>query len=178
MNKWVHLYIIKTIEKVIEKFDYSMVPAGFAHCFSGDCLKAGQCLRHQITRFIPDDRWSVSTMNPAQIRPGGNCPGFMTDQPLKYAYGMTHLLDNLLYVQAKAIKHQLLMYYGKAYFYCLKRKERCFFYQRTSNISATSFYGMAQRKNPFSIIIRITTSGTDIKPEIPIQLVRQFSLLR
>lgn len=126
MNKWVHLYIIKTIEKVIEKFDYSMVPAGFAHCFSGDCLKAGQCLRHQITRFIPDDRWSVSTMNPAQIRPGGNCPGFMTDRPLKYAYGMTHLLDNLLYVQAKAIKHQLLMYYGKAYFYRLKRKERCF----------------------------------------------------
>lgn len=111
---------------MIEKFDYSLVPAGFAHCFNSDCLKAGQCLRHQITRYIPDDRWSVSTMNPTQIRPEGDCPAFMTDRPLKYAYGMTHLLDQLTYVRARAIKKQLLMHYGKTYFYRLKREERCF----------------------------------------------------
>lgn len=39
---------------MIEKLDYTMVPAGFAHCFNGNCKQADHCLRHQIVRFIPD----------------------------------------------------------------------------------------------------------------------------
>lgn len=111
---------------MLDKFDYSMVPTGYAHCFNGNCLKAGQCLRYQITRYIPDALFFVPCINPAQTCPEGDCPGFMTDEPLINAYGMTHLLDKLLYAQARAIKEEILIHYGKAYFYRLMRKERCF----------------------------------------------------
>lgn len=103
-----------------------MVPAGFAHCFNGECKKADQCLRYQITRYIPTTFWAVLSVIPAQTCPEGDCPAFVSDQPVEYAYGMTHLWDNLLYVQAKALKNQLLLHYGKTHFYRLKRKERSF----------------------------------------------------
>lgn len=109
---------------MIEKFNYSMVPIGFAHCFQKDCKKAGQCLRFQITRYIPNERWAIPVLNPAQARPEGDCAGFMSDQPVKYACGTKHLLDNLLHSQAKEVKAQLLAHYGKASFYRFSRKEK------------------------------------------------------
>lgn len=111
---------------MIEKLDYAVVPKGFAHCFNENCKNAGQCLRHQIIRFIPDTMWTLSIVNPALTDPDGECTAFMSDTPVQYAVGMDHLLDRLTYQDAKDIKQRLLAAYGKNKFYQFKRKERTF----------------------------------------------------
>ena len=83
---------------MLDKLDYSLVPNDFALCFNGKCLHASTCLRS----------------------------GFMDDSPLKNAYGMEHLLDNIPYRQAKEIRREMREYFGTTHFYRLKRKERCF----------------------------------------------------
>ncbi|WP_293664836.1 DUF6078 family protein [uncultured Parabacteroides sp.] len=111
---------------MLEKFDYSQVPHDFAHCFNSGCKHSGNCLRYQITSYIPKECWSVRVINPAQTVPDGDCPGFMSSQKLKYAYGMSHLLDDLPYRKAKEVRAVMREHYGKTYFYRLKRMERCF----------------------------------------------------
>ena len=111
---------------MIENFNYAMVPAGFEHCFNGDCKNADHCLRYQIVRFIPDTRWSISVVNPACTNPDVECRAFMADTPVQYAVGMDHLLDRIPHQEAMCIKQRLLTTYGKNKFYQFKRKERIF----------------------------------------------------
>ena len=111
---------------MLDKLDYSLVPNDFALCFNGKCLHASTCLRHQVSRHIPKERWAVRAINPERVVPDGDCSGFMDDSPLKNAYGMEHLLDNIPYRQAKEIRREMREYFGTTHFYRLKRKERCF----------------------------------------------------
>lgn len=68
----------------------------------------------------------MRVINPERVVPDGDCSGFMDDSPLKNAYGMEHLLDNIPYRQAKEIRREMREYFGMTHFYRLKRKERCF----------------------------------------------------
>ena len=92
---------------MLDKLDYSLVPNDFALCFNGKCLHASTCLRHQVSRHIPKERWAVRAINPERVVPDGDCSGFMDDSPLKNAYGMEHLLDNIPYRQAKEIRREM-----------------------------------------------------------------------
>ena len=92
---------------MLDKLDYSLVPNDFALCFNGKCLHASTCLRHQVSRHIPKERWAVRAINPERVVPDGDCSGFMDDSPLK-------------------IRREMREYFGTTHFYRLKRKERCF----------------------------------------------------
>lgn len=111
---------------MLKKLDYSLVPDDFALCLEKNCLHASTCLRFQASLYIPKERWVVKVVNPERVVPAGDCPGFMDDSPLKNAYGMEHLLDNIPYRQAKEIRREMREYFGITHFYRLKRKERCF----------------------------------------------------
>ena len=71
---------------MLDKLDYSLVPNDFALCFNGKCLHASTCLRHQVSRHIPKERWAVRAINPERVVPDGDCSRFMDDSPLKNAY--------------------------------------------------------------------------------------------
>ena len=86
---------------MLDKLDYSLVPNDFALCFNGKCLHASTCLRHQVSRHIPKERWAVRAINPERVVPDGDCSGFMDDSPLKNAYGMEHLLDNIPVIRTR-----------------------------------------------------------------------------
>lgn len=111
---------------MIETLDYEKVPTGFAHCFNGTCQSAGTCLRHQAARFVPQTLRSLRIVNPLCLNGSGNCPEFVSDTPVRQAYGWTHMFDNLPHKQAMAIKDRLRAHYGKSYFYRLKRMETSF----------------------------------------------------
>ena len=100
---------------MLDNFDYSQVPDRFAHCFKGTCKHADNCLRYLITSYIPEKQWSVPVINPAYIVSEDNCSGFMSAQPLRYAYGMNHLLDELPYRKANEVKSVMKQHYGKTY---------------------------------------------------------------
>lgn len=109
-----------------ENFDYTLVPGRFAHCFHCDCRKAGECLRYQITAFLPADLRNVTTVNPLYTPADEGCSYFKSCAPLVYAEGMNRMLADLPYEKANAIKQRMLAHFGKTHFYRLKRKERYF----------------------------------------------------
>lgn len=111
---------------MIDNLDYSKVPTEFIHCFDSHCKQADQCLRFQVTRYISKDRRAYKVLNPGWANPEGNCPEFMSDTPLKYAYGWSHMFDKLIHEKAVAIKSELLCHYGKTEFYRLRRHEKSF----------------------------------------------------
>lgn len=108
---------------MLDKFDYSLVPSRFAHCFHGDCQRAGKCLHYQITAFIPEDLRCVMTINPVYTPADGGCGYFKNCTPLVYAEGMSRMLADLPYDKANEIKRRMLNHFGKTHFYRLKRKE-------------------------------------------------------
>ena len=96
-------------------FDYASVPERFAHCLNAGCARAGQCLRQLVVAHVPADRPTFTVINNAPHRPDGeDCPYFKPDQPLRYAKGMTHLLDNLPHKKAEAIHSHLLHHFGRS----------------------------------------------------------------
>ena len=78
-----------------EKIDYKQVPIWFAHCFRTDCKQADNCLRHRVTSFIPEDKKAVFALVSNRMITDGECPEFVPAQRVTYAWGMSHLWDNL-----------------------------------------------------------------------------------
>ena len=103
-------------------FDYASVPERFAHCLNAGCARAGQCLRQLVVAHVPADRPTFTVINNAPHRPDGeDCPYFKPDQPLRYAKGMTRLLDNLPHKKAEAIGHRLQQHYGRTQYFRARR---------------------------------------------------------
>lgn len=110
----------------MEEMKSVQVPSRFALCYKSDCHRAGECLRYQATAHVTEESTVVSIINPAYIPSDEGCGKFKACHVLKYAYGMTDVLDSLPHRTAKEVKHCLLGYFGKTHFYRLMRKQRCF----------------------------------------------------
>lgn len=108
---------------MLEKFDYSLVPRRFAHCFHDNCSRAAECLHHQITAFLPEDFGCIMTINPHYTPGERGCSYFKSCDPLVYTEGMSRMLADLPYDKANEIKRKMLNHFGKTHFYRLKRKE-------------------------------------------------------
>ena len=108
---------------MIEHLDYHKVPFNFAHCFQADCPKSSTCLRYQAGKFIPVSVRHVQIINPHLIAQTESCSEYLSDTPVRYAYGISHLFDNLPYNQAKDIKFEVVFQIGKSQFYRMRRGE-------------------------------------------------------
>lgn len=107
---------------MIETLNYSEVPFHFMHCFQADCPKASSCLRYQAVRFLPADKHTVKALNPAFVGNPAECKEYLSDTPVRYAYGMSKLFDELPYAKAKDIKDDIVFKIGKTQFYRMKNE--------------------------------------------------------
>ena len=96
---------------MIDTLNYEKVPVNFTYCFNGACKLADTCLRYQVSRHIPETKRSVRTLNLSYIKTEESCSEFMSDVPVKYAYGWGHMFDKLIHEKAVAIKD--VMYKNK-----------------------------------------------------------------
>lgn len=103
--------IILKQRKMIDTLNYEKVPVNFTYCFNGACKLADTCLRYQVSRHIPETKRSVRTLNLSYIKTEESCSEFMSDVPVKYAYGWGHMFDKLIHEKAVAIKD--VMYNSK-----------------------------------------------------------------
>ena len=111
---------------MVKNLDYSDVPDGFTHCLNASCKMADSCLRYQARQFIPASCKTIKVINPTLMIHDEKCPAYLSDTNLRYAYGIDHLYDTILYGVAVQIKQQLIGIYGKSMYYRFKRKEKCF----------------------------------------------------
>ena len=83
---------------MIDTLNYEKVPVNFTYCFNGACKLA-------------ETKRSVRTLNLSYIKTEESCSEFMSDVPVKYAYGWGHMFDKLIHEKAVAIKD--VMYNSK-----------------------------------------------------------------
>lgn len=116
----------KTDKTMVKKLDYSDVPDGFTHCMNASCQMADSCLRYQARQYIPVSCKTIKVINPTLVLSDGKCSAYLSETDLRYAYGVDHLYDTILYGVAIQIKKQLIDIFGKNMYYRFKRKEKCF----------------------------------------------------
>lgn len=98
---------------MLSDFNYQSVPYGFSHCLNGQCKHATECLHYQVALHVPTECRSFTLINPAYTTSdNGDCPCFTSDQPLRFARGITHLLDNMTHSNALAVKQKMLAHFG------------------------------------------------------------------
>ena len=109
-------------------FDYSEVPFGFNYCLNKSCKQASTCLRYRLYTHIPAACQTIRIINPVYAATIDDvCPFFMPDKKVRYALGITHLLDHVPYSDAVSIKRQMLAHFKQATYYRCRRKERMLF---------------------------------------------------
>lgn len=106
-------------------FNYNTVPYQFAHCLNDQCPRAGECLRHLIVRHIPAECETVNIVAPMYATANSeSCSYFRQDKSVKFAQGITHLLDNVAHADAVILRDQLYTYFKRNTYYRIRNKER------------------------------------------------------
>lgn len=119
------MFVLLNYACMKSEYDYQLLPETFAHCLNEQCERADGCLRRQAALRMPAERGIVTIVNPAHITPTGeDCSYFKADCLLRFARGITHLLDQVPHSDAVVIKQQLLSHFGRTHFYRFWRKER------------------------------------------------------
>lgn len=84
-----------------KKIDYSVVPKSFLYCSHDKCLRRGKCLRYQVTLSISQKLPYYTTGNPQHIAgKEDKYDFFKLNETLRFASGISHLLDNIPYAVA------------------------------------------------------------------------------
>lgn len=107
-------------------FDYSEVPFGFNYCLNKSCKQASTCLRYRLYTHIPAACQTIRIINPVYAATIDDvCPFFMPDKKVRYALGITHLLDHVPYSDAVSIKRQMLAHFKQALIIVAAAKNGC-----------------------------------------------------
>lgn len=89
-------------------FDYSTVPSAYIYCFNEQCPHSTKCLHYLVALHADPKRAILSTLNPAYIAgKEKDCLFFQPDRLLRFASGITHLLDKIPHEKAVKIQKDL-----------------------------------------------------------------------
>ena len=87
-------------------------------CFINECKRHNSCLHWLITPYVSGDTLNVMSVNPRNPEVNSNhCPFYRENKIVKNAKGMNHLLDEIPYNDAKAIKRELIRVFSRKRFY-------------------------------------------------------------
>lgn len=107
-----------------EEFNNKSVPYHFAHCFNNQCSKAENCLRNLAARNTTEEYPFVNIVNPVCIPADtSHCTYFQSNQKMRVAWGITHLLDNVPCKSVHELKDQMISHFGRGKYYRFYRKE-------------------------------------------------------
>lgn len=98
-----------------ESFDYNQVPGQFVHCFSGDCPRAGECLRQLAGRHVQPSKRVLRAVNPAMCPDeGGDFPMFLPMRTIRQAWGVRRAIERMPYKEGRAVVRGLNRMFKKA----------------------------------------------------------------
>lgn len=100
-------------------------PSTYEVCFQNECTLAKTCLRHICTQDPRKDERYIRIVNPTLVK-GTNekCGFYRSDQPVRVAYGIKHIFDNVPHIKHDLLYSMVKCYFGKNTFYRIYHKER------------------------------------------------------
>lgn len=108
-----------------QDFTYDQIPFTFVFCLHSQCPKAADCLRRKLLALVPPERTVIGTINPTHIAAHPDkCLHFMPDRTVRFAMGITYLLDKVPHSEAIIIRNLLYDLFKRNTYYRIKNKER------------------------------------------------------
>lgn len=106
------------------KLEYKDVPKNYLFCNCKECTRHNNCLHYRAALCIPDDVPHYRSINPNYLKGKDKCDFFKDFSLTRFACGIDHILDNIPYNSAIAIRKDLLSLMGRSMFYRIRNKER------------------------------------------------------
>lgn len=108
-----------------KNFDYNTVPKTYLHCLNAHCPHAAECLRYQVSLYATPETAIISVLNPTHVAgKEKKCSYFQPDRLLRFALGITHLLDKLPHTEALRLKQEIYNHFQRNMYYRIYNKER------------------------------------------------------
>lgn len=105
--------------------EYNRLGGDFAHCPGKNCEKAEECLHHVAHKMLEmNTNASYSVTNPAVITGAQPCPLFTPNRRIAYAWGISHIYDNVRAADYQTIKLGVMQCFGSATYYHIKQQRR------------------------------------------------------
>ena len=105
-------------------FDYESVPDHYTHCFNEQCDRSEKCMRRFAAQHSNSSRPVIRVISPVCFPEDVNtCSYFHPIRKIRMAWGVKKLLDNVPSKDAKALKAQIISYFGRTHYYRVYRKE-------------------------------------------------------
>ena len=107
-----------------ENFNYKEVPKNYTHCLNAQCPRSAECLRFKAACHADQRKTSLVVVNPAYVANAGECQFFQPIRFVRFARGITQLLNNLPHTQHVRIRKMLYNHFNKNVFYLILNKQR------------------------------------------------------
>ncbi len=100
-------------------------PEHYAACQNSSCKNAGECLRQLVYRQLTENDKTITVINPLCFpKDDEECESFRTSKKITLAWGIKNILNEIPLKNAKNIKKDLLLYFGKTKYYRFYREEK------------------------------------------------------
>ena len=88
--------------------EYNQLDSGFAHCAGIHCEQADRCLHHTVQKMLDGNTNETYTVaNPLVINGKQPCPLFIPDRREKYAWGISHIFDNVRAADLRRVRYHI-----------------------------------------------------------------------
>ena len=105
--------------------EYNRLDSGFAHCAGTHCEQADRCLHHTAQKMLDGNTNETYTVaNPSVINGKQPCPLFMPDRREKYAWGISHIFDNVRAADLRRVRYEVMACFGEATYYHVRQQRR------------------------------------------------------
>ena len=105
--------------------EYNQLDSNFAHCSGANCERANECLHHTAHKMLAKNtRESYVVANPAMITGAQLCPLFEPDHKERYAWGISHICDNVRTADLHGAKWKVMSCFGADVYYKVKQLRR------------------------------------------------------
>lgn len=105
--------------------EYNQLDSDFVHCAGTNCEQAEQCLHYTAHKMLGGNTNTTYTAaNPAVITGRQPCPLFVPDRRERYAWGISHIFDNVRAADLRAAKYGVKACFGSSTFYHVKEQLR------------------------------------------------------
>lgn len=98
--------------------EYNQFDTDFAHCPGTHCEKADKCLHHTAHKMLAANKHETySVVNPALITGTQPCPLFELDRKERFAWGISHIYDNVRVADMRYIRNEIMYTLGTTVYY-------------------------------------------------------------
>ena len=131
-------------------------PLNWALCFQADCPLASRCLRYRGGTLLPAGKPAWMAVNP-KLRKSDDCKLFVADEPVRMAYGMKGLDNDLNVIEAQQLHEALYDFFGS--------RSRYYRFRNCRDDRPTSVSGLDNTDVTFAADARAARNTFGITPQ-------------